>query len=33
VIVAGPRSTAAAHEAGPAAVTATGLDGALAAAR
>jgi hypothetical protein len=33
VIVAGPRSTAAAHEAGAAAVTASGLNGALAAAR
>lgn len=32
VIVAGPRSTAAASEAGKAAVTATGLDGAVAAA-
>jgi hypothetical protein len=33
VIVAGPRSTAAADEAGPAAQRATGLDGALAAVR
>ena len=33
VIVAGPRSTAAAHDAGTRAVTASGIDGALAAAR
>jgi len=33
VIVAGPNSTAAAREAGSPAVTATGLDGAIAAAR
>ena len=33
VILAGPRSTAAAKEAGKAAVTATGVDGAVAAAR
>jgi hypothetical protein len=33
VIVAGPRSTAAVHDAGAPAVTASGIDGALAAVR